>query len=158
MTIKNIKISSLFLVIIIAFMTGCNKDKKEDDPILNEDSYLTVKIDGNLLESKNVTGGSLDDLMQFYAYDISENLIFVLTVYKYSGEGNYDINEDIVIQYNGDLYQGNDSYPGTLKITYANQLDVKINLIGEFNGTFSDIIDTNNSITLTEGKFQVKPK
>lgn len=151
---KSIKLLSLFLFAITIMMSGCNKDNSNDDPILDEESFLTVKVNGNLIESTNVVGGSLSDIMQFIAHDESGNPTFIFTIYKYSGLGEYNFDEDIVIRTNGGIYQGNESTTGKVSITYDNQLAEKITLKGEFYGTLTNLINATDVVSFTEGKFQ----
>lgn len=153
---KSIKILSLFLFAIMLMMAGCSKDndETENDPISGEDSYLSVKLDGNLIESSKVVGGSLSDIMQFFAHDESGNPTFIFTIYKYSGTGEYNFDEDIVIRTNGGIYQGNESTTGKVSITYDNQLAENITLKGEFYGTLPNLLDDSEVVSFTEGKFQ----
>jgi len=153
-SIINAKLLGIIFTALLIVFAGCTKDDDADDPIVNAESFLTVKVDGNLIESTNVIGGSLSDIMQFYAYENSDNPIFIFTIYNYKGIGEYEFGPDIVIRSNGDIFQGNESSTGQVKITYDNQLAETITLKGEFNGTLFSLLDNTQEVNYTEGEFQ----
>lgn len=155
-SIFNIKLLGIILTTLIIVFAACNKDENADDPAVNAESYLSVKVDGVLLESTNVIGGSLSDIMQFVALDNSDNVLFMFTIYNYNGVGEYDFGTDIVIRSNGGIYQGNEASTGKVKITYDNQLSETISVKGEFYGTLSNLLDQTEIVHYTEGSFQAK--
>ena len=153
---KNSNFTKLLLSILVIFTISCNKDT-EDDPILNADSYFTAEINGNLWESENVIGGSFGQIFQFVAFDENGKTAFTFTLRNYTGIGNYNINENITIQYNDNIYQGKNSDAGIIKITYDNSLDKVKNGNGEFNCSISNLLNESDILVITDGKFQSSP-
>jgi hypothetical protein len=154
---KTKQIAFFIMLLSILLAPGCNKDN-DDDPTSNASSYFKAKVNGKTIISEYVSGGSLLDILQIVPLDDSDNPLLVFTISHYNGVGNCNINQDIRIQYNGNLYLGKEGSIGKIEITIDNQLapEGEIATKGNFNCKLYNILEETDELEIADAEFFIK--
>ncbi len=149
--------SILFLALFaLAFLTvSCNKDNDDDNP-LTADTYMKAKVNETNFEAKKAVAGysSTQKTLTIVGLDEDGQNALEFQITNYTGIGKYDIDENIVLQWQHDAYINSGGKAGYINISSDNGTIYK----GTFECHLVNVLDFNVKLDITNGEFRASTR
>ncbi len=145
------------LLLILALSASCNKDDNNDNPATS-DTYMRANINGTKFEAQKAIASyselSGTKLLTIVGLDENGQNGLELQIENYHGEGNYNIDENIVFQRLSNAYINPGGNAGFIKITSDNGVIYK----GTFECNLVNVVNPNDKLAITNGEFKASSK
>ncbi len=149
--------SILFLTLFaFAFLTlACNKDNDEDNPGTG-DTYMKAKVNGTNFEAKKAVAGysSTQKILTIVGLDEDGQNALEFQITNYTGTGKYDIDENIVLQWQHGAYINPGGNAGFINVTADNGTIFK----GTFECHLVSVLNPDDKLEITQGEFRASTK
>lgn len=149
--------SILFLTLFaLAFLTlSCNNDDDNDNPA-NGDTYMRAKINGTKFEDQKAVAGfsNIQSTLTIVGLDEEGQNALEFQITNYTGTGKYDIDENIVLQWQHGAYINPGGNAGFINVTSDNGTIYK----GTFECHLVSVLDPNDKLEITQGEFRASTK
>ena len=148
------KTKTIFLmaVILLIFSSiSCNKDNHDNDP-LTTDTYMRANINGTNWEANKTVAAYYKStrILSIIGLDEDGQNGLHLTIKNYTGTGNYNIDENIVVQRQNNAYINPGGNAGFINITSDNGVIYK----GKFECNMVNVLNPDEKLEIKNGEFK----
>ena len=149
MKTKSILLITLILLIFSAI--SCNNDDPDNDPF-TPDTYMRAKINGTNWEANKTVAAYYQStrILSIVGLDEDGQNGLQLTIKNYTGTGNYNIDENIVVQRQNNAYINPGGNAGFINITSDNGVIYK----GTFECNLVNVLNPDEKLEIKNGEFK----